>query len=112
MPYDNAAITAAAGIVRTHAQTIRPATPHLTADKRFAEPTPTSDTNRPSDRHGDHVIPLIMMAENDDTLAQFFSLRLDPLMDFRVGHYEIIFKCLCVFGYGWHHFLQRKMMSF
>ena len=31
----------AAGIVRTHAQTMRPATPHRTADKRFVAPTPT-----------------------------------------------------------------------
>ena len=31
----------AAGMVRTHAQTIRPATPHFTAEKRLAEPTPT-----------------------------------------------------------------------
>ena len=31
----------AIGIVSTHAQTMRPATPHLTAEKRFAEPTPT-----------------------------------------------------------------------
>lgn len=31
----------AIGIVSIHAQTMRPATPHLTAEKRFAEPTPT-----------------------------------------------------------------------
>lgn len=36
-----AAMNAAAGIVRTHAQTMRPATPHFTAEKRFAKPTPT-----------------------------------------------------------------------
>src|SRR4051812_40632802 len=29
------------GIVRTHAQTIRPAIPHRTADNRFVAPTPT-----------------------------------------------------------------------
>src|SRR5216117_2103498 len=40
-PYDNAAISAAIGMVSTHAQTIRPATPHLTAENRLAEPTPT-----------------------------------------------------------------------
>src|SRR6478735_2287420 len=34
---------AAAGMVRTHAQTMRPATPHFTAEKRLAEPTPTID---------------------------------------------------------------------
>src|SRR4051794_34804516 len=28
-------------MVSTQAHTIRPATPHLTAEKRFAEPTPT-----------------------------------------------------------------------
>lgn len=32
---------AAAGIVRTHAQTILPATRHLTADNRVVDPTPT-----------------------------------------------------------------------
>src|SRR3954452_8160383 len=32
---------AAMGIVRIHAQTMRPATPHLTAENRLAEPTPT-----------------------------------------------------------------------
>ena len=37
------ATVAAAGIVIIHAQTIIPATPHLTADKRFSEPTPTID---------------------------------------------------------------------
>src|SRR2546430_16758604 len=31
---------AAAGIVRTHAHTICPATPHRTADSRWAAPTP------------------------------------------------------------------------
>src|SRR5436190_23188307 len=31
----------AIGMVNTHAQTMRPATPHLTAENRFAEPTPT-----------------------------------------------------------------------
>lgn len=36
-----AAIVAAAGIVRIHAQTIRPATPHFTADILRVEPTPT-----------------------------------------------------------------------
>ena len=40
-PYESAAITPAAGMVSTQAQTMRPATPHLTAEKRFAEPTPT-----------------------------------------------------------------------
>src|SRR3954469_7723839 len=32
---------AAAGIVRIHAQTIRPATPQRTADSRWVAPTPT-----------------------------------------------------------------------
>ena len=41
MPYESAAIAAAIGMVRIHAQTMRPATPHLTAEKRFADPTPT-----------------------------------------------------------------------
>lgn len=40
---DKAAISAAIGIVRIHAQTILPATPHLTAENLFAEPTPTID---------------------------------------------------------------------
>jgi len=40
---DIAAIKAAAGIVKIHAHTIRPATPHLTADKRRVAPTPTID---------------------------------------------------------------------
>src|SRR5207244_13402349 len=31
----------AAGIVRSHAHTTRPATPHLTADSRLVVPTPT-----------------------------------------------------------------------
>ncbi len=35
------AMVAAAGIVRIHAQTIRPATPHFTADNRRVAPTPT-----------------------------------------------------------------------
>ena len=35
-----AAISAAAGIVRIQAQTIRPATPQRTADSRLIEPTP------------------------------------------------------------------------
>src|SRR5215510_7458040 len=39
--YESAAIVAAAGIVRIHAQTIRPATPHFTADNRRVAPTPT-----------------------------------------------------------------------
>src|SRR4029453_6648567 len=34
-------MTAAAGMVRTQAQTIRPATPQRTADSRRVEPTPT-----------------------------------------------------------------------
>jgi hypothetical protein len=37
---DIAANVAAAGIVRTQAQTIRPATFHLTADNRVVDPTP------------------------------------------------------------------------
>src|SRR4051812_40278666 len=39
--YDTAAITPDAGMVRIHAQTIRPARPHRTADSRFVAPTPT-----------------------------------------------------------------------
>ena len=39
--YDRAAIKPAAGMVSIHAQTMRPATPHLTAENRLAEPTPT-----------------------------------------------------------------------
>ena len=35
------AITPAAGLVSTHAHTIRPARPHRTADSRFVAPTPT-----------------------------------------------------------------------
>src|SRR6266849_5837301 len=35
-----AANVAAAGIVKTQAQTIRPATRHLTADRRVVDPTP------------------------------------------------------------------------
>ena len=38
---DMAAIKPAAGIVSTQAHTIRPATPHLTADSRRVAPTPT-----------------------------------------------------------------------
>ena len=38
---ETAATNAAAGIVRIQAQTMRPATPHLTADKRRVAPTPT-----------------------------------------------------------------------
>ena len=37
---DNAANTAAAGIVNIQAHTIRPATRHLTAESRVVEPTP------------------------------------------------------------------------
>jgi hypothetical protein len=37
---DNAANVAAAGIVKTQAQTIRPATLHFTADNRVVDPTP------------------------------------------------------------------------
>jgi hypothetical protein len=36
-----AAIVAAAGIVNIQAQTIRPATPHFTAESRRVAPTPT-----------------------------------------------------------------------
>src|SRR4051812_46556110 len=39
--YEIAAITPAAGSVRTHAHTMRPAIPHRTADRRFVAPTPT-----------------------------------------------------------------------
>ena len=41
--YDTAATKAAAGIVSIQAQTIRPATPHFTADNRRVAPTPTID---------------------------------------------------------------------
>jgi len=40
---ETAATKAAAGIVRIHAQTIRPATPHFTADNLRVAPTPTID---------------------------------------------------------------------
>src|SRR2546426_10521602 len=40
MKKDNAANAAAAGMVNTQAQTILPATRHLTADKRVVDPTP------------------------------------------------------------------------
>src|SRR5215216_372886 len=40
---ETAATKAAAGIVRIQAQTMRPATPHLTADSRRVAPTPTID---------------------------------------------------------------------
>src|SRR5205814_9851153 len=40
MKKEIAANMAAAGIVRTHAQTILPATRHFTADSRVVEPTP------------------------------------------------------------------------
>src|SRR5438105_9331460 len=40
MKKDKAANAAAAGIVKTHAQTILPATRHLTADNRVVDPTP------------------------------------------------------------------------
>src|SRR5678815_3323135 len=38
---DTAATKAAAGIVRSQAQTMRPATPHFTADNLRVAPTPT-----------------------------------------------------------------------
>ena len=41
MTYVIIEITAAAGIVKIHAHTILPATPHFTADRRFNDPTPT-----------------------------------------------------------------------
>ena len=41
--YEIAAMNAAAGIVSTHAQTIRPATPHRTDRARCVAPTPTID---------------------------------------------------------------------
>ena len=40
MKNDKAANAAAAGIVKTQAHTIRPATRHLTADSRVVDPTP------------------------------------------------------------------------
>src|SRR5690606_34307365 len=40
MIYISPARTATIGIVITQAMTIRPATPHLTAEKRLADPTP------------------------------------------------------------------------
>src|SRR5919109_1364937 len=43
MPYHSAAMSAAAGIVRTHAITIDRATPQRTAEKRLVAPTPTTD---------------------------------------------------------------------
>ena len=48
-----APMAAAAGIVNSHAQTIWPATPHRTADKRLVAPTPTigpGDRVRRADR--------------------------------------------------------------
>src|SRR6266850_331335 len=38
---ESAAIIAAAGIVKIQAQSMRPATPHFTADSRRVAPTPT-----------------------------------------------------------------------
>lgn len=38
---ERAEINAAIGIVRIHAQTILPATPHFTADNLRVDPTPT-----------------------------------------------------------------------
>src|SRR5256885_454070 len=40
---DIADMSAAAGMVRIHAQTIRPAIPQRTADRRLVAPTPTID---------------------------------------------------------------------
>src|SRR5215208_339966 len=40
---DTAATSAAAGMVRIQAQTMRPATPHFTADNRRVAPTPTME---------------------------------------------------------------------
>ena len=40
---DTAATRAAAGMVRIQAQTMRPATPHLTAESRRVAPTPTME---------------------------------------------------------------------
>ena len=45
----------------------------------------------------DNVVALVMMAENDDALAQFLAGRLDPLVHLRVGHREVIFENLCSF---------------
>ncbi len=45
----------------------------------------------------DNVVALIMMAENDDALAQFLTCRFDPLVHLRVRHREVIFENLCSF---------------
>src|SRR5206468_7039078 len=39
--YVSAEIAAAAGMVKIHPHTMRPATPHFTAERRRVEPTPT-----------------------------------------------------------------------
>ena len=41
MRKETAEMSAASGMVSTHAQTMLPATPHLTADSRRVAPTPT-----------------------------------------------------------------------
>src|SRR6187200_1472698 len=75
MPYDNAAIAAAAGMVSTHAQTMRPATPHFTAENLLAEPTPTIepvmvcvvDTGMPNAVAPKRVIAPAVSAQNPPT---------------------------------------------
>ncbi len=79
IPYEAAAISPAIGIVRTQAQTIRPATPHLTAENRFAVPTPTIDpvmvcvveTGIPAAVAPNSVIAPAVYAQNPPTGCNF-----------------------------------------
>lgn len=72
---DAAANAAAAGIVRTHAQTILPATRHFTADSRVVEPTPAIalvmvcvvDTGMPENVAPKIVIAPAVSAQNPPT---------------------------------------------
>ena len=79
MKNDSAANAAAAGIVRTHAHTILPATRHLTADSRVVDPTPAIapvmvcvvDTGIPASVAPNKVIAPAVSAQNPPTGRSF-----------------------------------------
>jgi hypothetical protein len=79
MKKDNAANVAAAGMVRTHAHTILPATRHLTADSLVVDPTPAIapvivcvvETGIPNIVAPNNVIAPAVSAQNPPTGLSF-----------------------------------------
>jgi hypothetical protein len=40
----------------------------------------------------DDIVPLVMMTEDHNARPEFPPCRLDPLVDLRIGHNEVIFQ--------------------